>query len=364
MCDVAHSEERTGQDAARPCRDVAEAESLNDAGPPGAMTSGRPRVSDLTVAEVRELIAGARPEPGDSLWEELRSDPRRGVAGLCERLTNRRARAAAERRRLADMRRHESGLWARGFECIAGVDEAGRGPLAGPVVAAAVVLPADLHVTGIDDSKKLTPARRDELFERISSEAVAVGVGSVSERVIDEINILRATHRAMGEAVRDLARMPDHVLVDGDPVPELGERQTAIHRGDEVSAAIAAASIIAKVTRDRLMLEYDLLYPGYGFAKHKGYGTPDHIAALTRLGPCPIHRRSFRVVLEAGGGYSERFLKFRSRLLEADTAERLDDVARLIATVSDELAPHELSRLRALYKRSYVRVRTGLARIR
>jgi ribonuclease HII len=366
MGDSGGREARVGGEAGeeRLERSVATPQDPDEAASPSRSTGSRSCVSDLSVTEVRQLVAGARPEPGDSLWDELRCDTRKGVTQLCEQLLRRRSRTEAERRRTLNMRRHERELWARGFELVAGVDEAGRGPLAGPVVAAAVILPRDLEIAGIDDSKKLSPARREELFQRIRSDAVAVGVGSVSEKVIDEINILRATHRAMRDAVAGLDRTPGHVLVDGDAVPELGASQTAVRRGDEVSAAIAAASIVAKVTRDRLLVECDRLYPGYGFARHKGYGTPDHIAALTRLGPCEIHRRSFKIVLDAGGGYSDTFLKFRSRLLDADGPDRLEEVARLIASAGEALAPHELSRLRGLYKRSYVRVRTSLTKIR
>ena len=366
MGDIGRSGSRAGETTGgERCRREAVAPSdPGEPGTPDGPAATRPSVSDLSVDEIRKLVAGARPEPGDSLWAELRADPRKGVARLCETLLNRRSREEAERRRVAGMRRHESELWARGLELVAGVDEAGRGPLAGPVVAAAVILPRELETVGIDDSKKLTPARREELFERIREEAVAVSTGSVSEKVIDEVNILRATHQAMREAVAGLARSPDHVLVDGDAVPEVGVPHTAIRRGDEKSAAIAAASIVAKVTRDRLLVEYDSVYPGYGFARHKGYGTAEHIAALTRLGPCEIHRRSFRIVLEAGGGYSDAFVRFRSLLLGAEDPDRLDEVAKLIAGAGGELPPHELSRLRRLYKRSYVRVRTDLARSR
>ena len=348
----------------QPGADEIVSEGAEDQDEPAREGTARPAVRDLSVKQVKELIAGAQPEPGDSLWNELRADSRKGVRRLYEQLLNRRSRESAERRRMVDMRRHESDLWARGLDLVAGVDEAGRGPLAGPVVAAAVILPKRLDLTGVDDSKKLAPARREELYGRIRRDAVAVGVGTVSEKVIDEVNILRATHEAMREAVRDLGLDPDHVLVDGNPVPDLGAPQTAIPRGDEVSAAVAAASIVAKVSRDRLLVEYDRLYPGYGFARHKGYGTAEHIAALTRLGPCEIHRRSFRIVLESGGGHSEAFLGFRSRLLGATSPEGLEQVAELIARTGEEIAPHELSRLRSLYKRSYVRVRTGLAKVR
>lgn len=340
----------------------ARVEAPPDERAPSGEASGdeRPAISRLTISQIRELIAGAQPAPGDSLWDELASDPRKGVSAIRERLVRARQRVARERARLEWLRRHEAERWAAGAVLVAGVDEAGRGPLAGPVVAAAVVLPRALEISGIDDSKRLTPAKREELFGRINAEAVGVGVGIVSEKVIDEINILRATFRAMRDAVARLNRAPDHVLVDGDRIPDLEVPQTAIHRGDEKSAAIAAASIVAKVTRDRMLVEYDARYPGYGFARHKGYGTPEHIAALTRLGPCEIHRRSFRVVHDARGGFSEEYRRHRDALLSADGPRALDRVSRAIARDRDGLDAFELSKLRRLYKRCYVRLRAGL----
>jgi ribonuclease HII len=320
----------------------------------------RPPISQLTINEIRDLVAGAPPAPGDFLWDELASDPRRGVATIRDGLIRGRRRAAREHARLEGLRRHEAQQWARGATLVAGVDEAGRGPLAGPVFAAAVVLPRNTEIHGIDDSKKLSPAKREQLYGRIRAEAVAVGVGSASEKVIDEVNILRATFRAMRDAVASLERRPDHVLVDGDAIPDLDVPQTPVHRGDERSAAIAAASIIAKVTRDRLLVEYDARFPGYGFAQHKGYGTPEHIAALTRLGPCEIHRQSFRIVHEAGGGFSERYRRHRDTLLSADGPDALERASKAIAGDRDELDPFELSKLRKLYKRCYVRIRAGL----
>ena len=187
---------------------------------------------------------------------------------------------------------HERALIAEGHLRIAGVDEVGRGPLAGPVTAAAVILnPGDIP-NGVNDSKKLTSAARRVLADRISASAeMSIAHASVAE--IDTLNILRATHQAMLRALNQLTPNPDHVLVDGLPVPVIQLPQTAIVRGDSLSYSIAAASIIAKVTRDRLMLDYDTRYPGYGFAKHKGYGTASHLKAIQHLGPCPIHRRSF-----------------------------------------------------------------------
>lgn len=313
------------------------------------------------MAEVRELVAGVHPEPGDELWFALSSDPRKGISDIRDRILRAAARAGAERDRLAALRRDEAALWEQGARHVAGVDEAGRGPLAGPVIAAAVILPRDLELAGLDDSKKLTPAKREALFPRIMLEAVAVGVGSASEKVIDEVNILRATLGAMRDAVAALSTRPDHVIVDGDTLPDLDIPRTAIPRGDERSAAIAAASIVAKVTRDRLLIDLDAKYPGYGFAQHKGYGTSEHVAALARLGPCEIHRRSFGIVVEAAGGYSEAYIRFRSRLMGAGTYAALRRVAGEIARGKDSIPPHELSKLRGIYTRAHTRMKAGLS---
>ena len=179
------------------------------------------------------------------------------------------------------------------YTAICGLDEAGRGPLAGPVAAGAVILPKDCRILYLNDSKKLTPARRDALFDEIREKAVAFSIGISSPERIDEINILQATYEAMRKAVAGLSVPPDLLLNDAVTIPELQIRQVPIVKGDAKSVSIAAASILAKVTRDRMMEEYDAMWPEYGFAKHKGYGTAQHIAALKEYGPCPIHRRSF-----------------------------------------------------------------------
>ena len=196
--------------------------------------------------------------------------------------------------RLQTMLQHERGLWESGRKYVAGVDEVGRGPLAGPVVAAAVILPQDFDVLGVDDSKKLSPKKRDELFAVIKERALAWSIGWVSPEKIDEVNILEATKLAMAQAVNGLAAKPDHVLIDGNfTVRALPFPQTAIVKGDANSTSIAAASILAKVTRDRYMEEMALQYPGYAFESNKGYGTKAHYEGLKALGPCPIHRKTF-----------------------------------------------------------------------
>ena len=198
---------------------------------------------------------------------------------------------ALERQRLEGMREFENKYSDLG--AVAGIDEAGRGPLAGPVVAAAVILPKDIFLPFLNDSKKVTEKRRDVLFDQIKQEALAYGIGIASNALIDDINILQATYEAMREAISKLSKTPDILLVDAVHIPDINIKQVGIVKGDAKSVNIAAASILAKVTRDRLMLEYDKIYPEYGFASNKGYGTAKHIEALKAYGACDIHRRSF-----------------------------------------------------------------------
>lgn len=193
--------------------------------------------------------------------------------------------------RLEQMKEYEYTYEACGYIC--GIDEAGRGPLAGPVVAGAVILPKDCQILFLNDSKKLSEKKRELLFDEIREKAVSFGVGIIGPGRIDEINILQATYEAMREAVASLSVVPDLLLNDAVTIPELDLNQLPIIKGDGKSVSIAAASILAKVTRDRMMAEYDALFPQYGFAKHKGYGTAAHIQALKEHGPCPIHRNTF-----------------------------------------------------------------------
>jgi ribonuclease HII len=189
--------------------------------------------------------------------------------------------------------RIEEELGGEGFARIAGVDEAGRGPLAGPVIAAAAILPTRCRLPGLDDSKLLTPAERDRLYELVRKRAVTIGVGIADARMIDRMNVLEATRWAMQEAVEQLDPQPDLLLVDGRESLNMVIAQRTVVGGDHLCASIAAASIVAKVMRDRMMAEIDAMYPGYGFGAHKGYGTRDHQAKLLELGPCPEHRMSF-----------------------------------------------------------------------
>lgn len=208
-----------------------------------------------------------------------------------ERARKAEEKLVKERERIEGLKVYEKEYEAFGYVC--GIDEVGRGPLAGPVVAGAVILPKDCDILYINDSKKLSEKKREELYDIIMEKAVAVGIGYNAPERIDEINILQATYEAMREAISKLSVKPDILLNDAVTIPQVDIKQVPIIKGDAKSISIGAASIVAKVTRDRLMVQYDEVFPGYGFASNKGYGSAAHIAALKEMGPCPIHRRSF-----------------------------------------------------------------------
>ncbi len=252
-------------------------------------------LAKLTVQQIRLYVA-QKERLEEPLFSLLKADPRQGVRALAEQWRRRCQREAAERQRLEELLSFERRLWAKGINWVAGIDEAGRGPLAGPVVAAAVILPPQMTLSGLDDSKKLNPAKRETLFDLIHQVAIAVGIGVVQAEEIDRINILQATWKAMNQAIGSLIPPPGHLLVDGGEIPGQTIPQTGIIDGDSLSASVAAASIVAKVSRDRMMEQYDLLFPAYGFARHKGYGTKEHLEAIRKHGPCPLHRRCFKGV--------------------------------------------------------------------
>ena len=229
------------------------------------------------IQEIRAEFEESREESWPSLCEKYKDDGRKGVAALVTRCQRKMEALEAERQRMYGMFAYEREYEHLGYIC--GIDEAGRGPLAGPVVAGAVILQKNCGILYLNDSKKLSAARREELYRQIVEEAVAVGVGYASPQRIDEINILQATYEAMREAIQKLKIKPQILLNDAVTIPGV--------------SCIAAASIVAKVTRDRLMVEYDRLMPEYGFASHKGYGAAAHIEALKKYGPSPIHRKSF-----------------------------------------------------------------------
>ena len=245
-----------------------------------------------TISEIHRELSETRPEEWQTFIEKYESDSQAGVAKLVESCRNQIKRVEKEAQRLENMLAYERKYYAN-CEYICGIDEAGRGPLAGPVVAAAVILPKGLKIPYLNDSKQLSAKRREELFDIIMEKALAVGVGVASPERIDEINILQATYEAMRQAVAELKVKPQILLNDAVYIPGLDLPQEKIIKGDAKSLSIAAASVIAKVTRDRMMKAYHEIFPEYGFDKHKGYGSKEHIAMIQTLGPCPIHRRSF-----------------------------------------------------------------------
>lgn len=244
-----------------------------------------------TITTIRQKLAEASPDLRKELLALYMTDERTGVQSLVRKYQNAEKKLAAERLRLETMREYERRYAHLGLVC--GVDEAGRGPLAGPVVAGACILPGDCEILYLNDSKKLSHSRREELYEEIIDKALAWGVGIVGSARIDEINVLQADYEAMCEALGQLKHMPQVLLNDAVVIPQVTIQQVPIVHGDAKSVSIAAASILAKVTRDRIMDEYDQLFPEYGFAAHKGYGTAAHIEALKKYGPCSIHRRTF-----------------------------------------------------------------------
>ncbi|MDD6128594.1 MAG: ribonuclease HII [Veillonellaceae bacterium] len=260
---------------------------------------------DTSGMKIREVEAALFPADGTEVSQDLieacRLDARQGVA----RLVRRYEREQAERERVAALYAYENAAADEGYELVAGVDEAGRGPLAGPVSVAAVILPRGLFLPKLNDSKKISANVREELYDEIQEKAIAVSSVLVDAKTIDRVNIYQATMNGMYEAIFGLDPAPQKVLIDAVHLEKLPMPEESIIKGDAKSASIAAASIIAKVTRDRLMMQYDKAYPEYGFAQHKGYGTAEHIAALRKYGPCPIHRQSFEPIRSMVGWMDE-----------------------------------------------------------
>ena len=244
-----------------------------------------------SIGEITELYKQADVENLPAFIEEFKNDERNGVKKLVEKAEKVLKDLEKEKERMYEMFSYER-KYAE-YEYICGVDEVGCGPLAGPVVSAAVILPKDCDILYLNDSKKISENKREEIYDEIMAKAISVGIGFASPERIDEINIRQADFEAMRIALSKLSVEPDFIMVDGYPIGGIDKKQISIVKGDAKSASIAAASIIAKVTRDRLMVEYDAIFPGYGFASNKGYGSGEHIKAIKELGPTPIHRRSF-----------------------------------------------------------------------
>lgn len=247
----------------------------------------------MNISEIKELLAGT---PTAEQLATLAADERKGVQKLLVAYNKRLEKAAAEKERFTAMLKLERELYEEGYELIAGVDEAGRGPLAGPLVIAAVILPKDVFISGLNDSKQLSAAKRDMLYNEVMAKALDIEVNIVSVSNIDELNIYAATQQGMAQVLENLHCKPQAALIDAMPVKIPGMKIESVVHGDALSASIAAASIIAKVTRDRIMERLDLVYPAYGFAHNKGYGSGAHMQAVSEHGTTRWHRRSFEPV--------------------------------------------------------------------
>ncbi|MCR4998789.1 MAG: ribonuclease HII [Lachnospiraceae bacterium] len=250
-------------------------------------------MADKKISEITAELKACDISALAGFIDTYQVDERPGVVKLVDRARKMVEKQYAEIARMDRLKQFERGYWNQGMRLVCGIDEAGRGPLAGPVVAGAVIFDPDCDILYINDSKKLSAAKREELYDEIMDKALAVGVGIATPQRIDEINILQATYEAMRMAIAELGVTPDVLLNDAVTIPAVEIPQVPIIKGDAKSFSIGAASIIAKVTRDRMMIEYDKQYPEYGFAGHKGYGTKEHYEALRTYGVTPIHRRSF-----------------------------------------------------------------------
>lgn len=246
-----------------------------------------------SISEIKEILSSCPIEALPEQLEKFEADSRKGVQNLLTSFRKKYDKHLQELARLEEILTYERGCWEAGYELVAGIDEVGRGPLAGPVVAAAVILPKECKIEGVNDSKKLSEKKREELYDIILEKALSYGIGIVSNERIDEINILQATYEAMREALSQLSPKADYILADAVTIPMVSTPQRGIIKGDAKSMSIGAASIVAKVYRDRLMEAFDEVYPGYGFGANKGYGSAEHIEGIKKLGITPIHRKTF-----------------------------------------------------------------------
>ena len=246
-----------------------------------------------SISEIKEILSSCSMETLPEQMKQFEADSRKGVQNLLTSFRKKYDKHLQELKRLEEILTYERGCWDAGYELVAGIDEVGRGPLAGPVVAAAVILPKGCKIEGVNDSKKLSAKKREELYDIILEKAVSYGIGVVSNERIDEINILQATYEAMRDALSQLSPRADYILADAVTIPMVSTPQKGIIKGDAKSMSIGAASIVAKVYRDRMMEAFDEVYPGYGFAANKGYGSAEHIEGIKKLGITPIHRKTF-----------------------------------------------------------------------
>jgi len=310
-------------------------------------------MKQLSLKEIQEKYSEI---VSPAILRKLQRDPRTGARKLYQVLAKRYEEQKKERNRLDAMLHFERLLWKAGIQHIAGVDEVGVGPLAGPVVAAAVVFPPGVEIPGIDDSKALDEETRQRLNTEIRERASTFAIGVVDVAEIDRINIYHAGIQAMKLALSNLSTPPQHILVDSRTIPGLTLPQNSFDKGDGINFSIAAASIVAKVYRDGLMTELDKQYPGYGFASHKGYATPEHQRTIREFGPCPIHRRSFDYIRELCGEYCELYYTLKQQGYAAATRDELSKWESAVKDAAASLSLNENKKLHLLSGRLWKRL--------
>src|SRR5438094_6235597 len=313
-------------------------------------------MKQLSLKEIQDKYATGTVSVSSAILRTLQRDPRAGARRLYKVLAKRYDEQKKERNRLDAMLHFERLLWKAGIQNIAGVDEVGVGPLAGPVVAAAVIFPPGVEIEGIDDSKALDEESRNRLEQEIRVRASAIGIGLVEVDEIDRINIYHAGIRAMQLALENLPLAPQHILVDSRSIPGFPQPQNSFDKGDGINFSIASASIVAKVHRDGLMTELDRRYPGYGFASHKGYATPEHQRAIRELGPCPIHRRSFDYIRELCGHYSSLYYEMKERGYKIASRVEMAEWESEIKTIGEKLSEMENKKLHLMKNRLWKRI--------
>ena len=304
----------------------------------------------MSLVELRNYFLRGTRLPSPELLRRLDHDPRQGARQIATLARRRRQLAERERRRMRALLALERSLWQQGLERVVGVDEVGVGPLAGPVVAAAVTFPPGTCIAGLKDSKQLLRVERVELAETIRQKAQGISIAQASVAEVNSLNPYHAALLAMRRAVEGLEYRPQQLLVDARTIPEVDIPQRSVIQGDEKHFSIAAASVIAKEWRDALMSDLDRQYPGYGFARHKGYSTPQHQAAIRQLGPCDLHRQSYAFVQELAGNCSHSFYRIKGLISALDTCDDLVSLRRDMLRSTD-LAPSEFRKLRLLLHR-------------
>jgi len=310
----------------------------------------------LSLKEIQDKYGAHRAAVSAAILRKLQRDPRPGARRLYKILAKRYDDQKKERNRLDAMLHFERLLWKAGIQHIAGVDEVGMGPLAGPVVAAAVVFPPGAEIEGVDDSKALDEEARTRLDKNIREKASAFAIGVVEVEEIDRINIYHAGIHAMQLALSNLPVTPQHILVDSRTVPGFAQPQNSFDKGDGINFSIACASIVAKVYRDRLMMDLDSKYPGYGFASHKGYATPEHQRAIREFGPCPIHRRSFDYIRELRGEYCQLYYSLKEQGYACATRAELAVWEAAMKAAEPKLSFNENKKLRLMATRLWKRM--------